>query len=97
MEYWSRRRHESKASHVPLVFNKMVPMMMPIIQRRTGLDGELCPIPRTALMCAFLGRFYSNYINEAQVNKAFPPKMMANAMDHFVDIFLHEGLVKETA
>jgi len=88
---------EFKASHVPLVFSKMFPMMMPIIQRLTSLDGELRPIPPAVLMRAFLGMFFSYYITEVLVSKAFPPEMMANAMDHFVDIFLYGVLVKETA
>jgi hypothetical protein len=34
-------------------------------------------------------------ITEMLVSRAFPPEMMTNAMDHFVDIFLHGILVKE--
>ncbi len=86
---------EFKASHVPSVFTKMFPMMMPIIQRLTSLEGELRPIPPPVLMRAFLGMFFSYYITEILVSRAFPPEMMANAMDHFVDIFLHGILVKE--
>ncbi len=87
---------EFKASHVPLVFRRMFPMMMPIIQRLTGLHGVLRPIPPAVLMRAFLGMFFSYYITEVLVSRAFPPEMMANAMDHFVDIFLHGILIKET-
>jgi AcrR family transcriptional regulator len=86
---------EFKASHVPMVFTKMYPMMLPIIQRLSSLEGELRQIPPPVLMRAFLGMFFSYYITEALVSRAFPPEMMANAMDHFVDIFLHGILVKE--
>jgi len=86
---------EFKASHVPLVFTKMYPMMLPIIQRLVSLEGALRPIPPAVLMRAFLGMFFSYYITEMLVSRAFPPEMMTNAMDHFVDIFLHGILVKE--
>jgi hypothetical protein len=45
-------------------------------------------------MRAFLGMFFSYYITEILVSKAFPPEMMANAMDHFVEYFC-SILVKE--
>jgi hypothetical protein len=41
--------------------------------------------------------FFSYYITGALLGKAMPVEMQTNALDHFVDIFLHGVLVKETA
>ena len=87
---------EFKSVHVPIVFNKMFPLLLPVAQRFTSLDGGLRQIPPPVLLRAFLGMFFSYYITEALMGKALPPEMMENALDHFVDIFLHGVLIKET-
>jgi AcrR family transcriptional regulator len=87
---------EFKAKHVPLVFTKMFPLLLPVAQRFTSLDGRLRQIPPAVLLRAFLGMFFSYYITEALMGRALPPEMMANALDHFVDIFLHGILIKES-
>lgn len=88
---------EFKASHVPGLFEKFLPMVLPLIQRLGGLDGNIRQIPPFVLARAFLGMFFSYYITEMLVARAMPPDMQINALDHFVDIFLHGVLVKETA
>ena len=88
---------EFKGEHVPLFFEKMFPMIMPLAQRIASLDGKMHPIPPAVLIRAFLGMFFSYYITETLIGRAIPPEMQANALDHFVDIFLHGILVKETA
>jgi len=87
---------EFRGSHVPLVFGKMFPLMLPVAERLTGLEGNVREIPPPVLLRAFLGMFFSYYITEILVGRAFPPEMMANALDHFVDIFLHGVLIKES-
>ncbi|MEW5940822.1 MAG: TetR/AcrR family transcriptional regulator [Chloroflexota bacterium] len=88
---------EFKASHVPGLFEKFFPMVLPLIQRLGGLDGNLRPIPPFVLARAFLGMFFSYYITEMLVARAMPPDMQVNALDHFTDIFLHGVLAKEPA
>ena len=88
---------EFKASHVPLLFEKMFPMLLPLAQRFTSLNGNIRPIPPPVLIRAFLGMFFSYYITEILIGRSMPPEMQANALDHFVDIFLHGILVKEPA
>jgi AcrR family transcriptional regulator len=87
---------EFKAEHVPLLFKKFIPMVMPLAQRIQGMDDDLRQIPPFILVRAFLGMFFSYYITDILIGQAMPPGMRANALDHFVDIFLHGVLVKET-
>jgi AcrR family transcriptional regulator len=88
---------EFKGAHMPLVFEKMVPRMLQVAERLSQLDGELRPIPRPIMLRAFAGTFLFYYVTESLLGPAMPPEMRANALDHFVDIYLHGILVKETA
>lgn len=86
---------EFKAEHVPLLFGKMFPKMLPLAQHIASLDGELREIPQPVLMRAFLGMFFSYYITEILTGRAMPEDMQVNALDYFVDIFLHGILNSE--
>ncbi len=87
---------EFKARHVPLLFKKFIPMVMPLAQHIQSMDGDLREIPPFILVRAFLGMFFSYYITDILIGQAMPPEMRANALDNFVDIFLHGVLIKET-
>ncbi len=88
---------EFKSSHVPLVFKKFLPMVMPIAQHISSLEGDLRPIPSFVLARAFVGMFFSYYLTELLLGRALPPELrQVNTMDHFVDIFLH-GILQEEA
>ena len=80
---------EFKASHVPGLFEKFFPMVLPLIQRLGKLDGNMRQIPPYILARAFLGMFFSYYITEILVARSMPPEMQVNALDYFADIFLH--------
>lgn len=86
---------EFKARHVPALFGKFVPLAAPIMQRLAPLKGSLRAIPTLVLVRAFLGMFFSYYITEMLLGRVMPPGMSANAMDHFVDIFLRGVLEEE--
>lgn len=86
---------EFKASHVPGLFEKFFPMVLPLIQRLGNLDGNMRQIPPYILARAFLGMFFSYYITEILVARAMPPEMQVNALDYFADIFLHGILNSE--
>lgn len=88
---------EFKGEHVPLVFEKAVPLLIPLGQRVSGLQGAVRPIPPPVLMRAFMGMFFSYYITGVLLGPNMPPEMQANALDHFVEIFLHGILVEDTA
>lgn len=88
---------EFKSTHVPLVFKRILPLVMPIAQHISSLQGDVRPIPPFVLARAFLGMFFSYYITEVLLGRAMPPEMrQVNTMDHFVDIFLH-GILQEEA
>jgi AcrR family transcriptional regulator len=80
---------EFKGEHVPLVFGKIFPLVLPLGQRIAALPGPMRPIPAPVLMRAFLGMFFSYYITGILLGPAMPSEMQADALDHFVEIFLH--------
>ncbi len=86
---------EFKGRHVPLFFDKMFPTLMEIAQRIYSLNGNIRSIPPPVLMRAFLGMFFSYYITGVLLGASMPPEMQSNALDRFVDIFLHGILAKE--
>jgi AcrR family transcriptional regulator len=88
---------EFKGEHVPLLFEKMFPRLLPVAQRMVALEGDMRQIPPFILIRAFMGMFFSYYITEALMARAMPPEMQENALDYFVDIFLHGVLMKESA
>ncbi len=87
---------EFQGKHVPLVFAKLFPKVLPIAQRIAALDGNMRGIPTPVIGRAFLGMFFSYYITGVLLGPVMPAEMQTNALDHFVDIFLHGILTKET-
>jgi AcrR family transcriptional regulator len=85
---------EFKARHVPLLFDKFFPLVTPLGQRIGESDGRIRAIPHFVLARAFLGMFFSYYITEILLGQAMPRGKQVDAIDQFVDIFLH-GILKE--
>jgi AcrR family transcriptional regulator len=91
---------EFKTRHIPQIFERLFPLLMPIAERMGALQGELRSIPPFVLVRAFMGMFFSYYITEILIARSLPPdlrKLNSNAIDHFVDIFLHGILIEEKA
>jgi AcrR family transcriptional regulator len=86
---------EFKGSHVPLIFEKMFPMLQQLAQRLSSLDGKMREIPQLVLVRAFMGMFFSYFITETLLNQINFLEMPPDALDHFIDIFLHGILVCE--
>ena len=86
---------EFKGEHVPLIFEKMLPMILPLAQRLSSLEGNVREIPELVLVRAFLGMFFSYFITETLLSKTAFVEMQVNALDHFVDIFLHGILLEK--
>jgi len=81
---------EFKARHVPAIFATFLPQAAPLVERLARLEeGRLRAIPGPVLARAFFGMFFSYYITDTLLGRVMPPAMSENAMDHFVDIFLH--------
>lgn len=88
---------EFKAAHVPRLFSRFTPLVLPLAQRLGQLDGDIRQMPPLDLARAFLGMFFSYYITEILIGPANPPGRSGRTLDHFVDIFLHGILVQEVA
>ena len=88
---------EFRGEHVPVMFGNFAPRVISLVQKISRLDGEMRQIPPHVLVRAFVGMFFSYYITGALLGQAMPAEMQTNALDYFVDIFLHGVLVKETA
>jgi AcrR family transcriptional regulator len=85
---------EFKGQHVSQVFTKIFPMVLPLGQRLASLSGAVRPIPGPVLIRAFMGMFFSYYITGVLLGPSMPNEMQADALDHFVEIFLH-GILAE--
>lgn len=85
---------EFKARHVPLLFGKFFPMVAPLARRMTISGDRPRAIPEFVVARAFLGMFFSYYMTEILLGKALPSGVQEDALDHFVDIFLH-GILQE--
>jgi hypothetical protein len=71
---------------------------MPLIQHFSQQKGLLRDIPPFIFFRAFLGLFFSYYITELLIGDTPPIISQENALDHFVEIFLHGVLAdKEPA
>jgi hypothetical protein len=57
-------------------------------------QGELRPIPLLVVVRAFVGLFFSFMITDILIAEQLPPEMRENALDHFVDIYLH-GILRQ--
>ena len=86
---------EFKGEHVPVVFAKMFPMIEQLAQRLSNLQGDMREIPQFVLARAFLGMFFSFFITELFLNRSSFAESQIDALDHFVDIFLHGILIAE--
>jgi AcrR family transcriptional regulator len=80
---------EFKGGNVPLIFEKMLPMLLPLAQRLSSLGGNMREIPPFVLVRAFLGMFFSYFITETLLSHVDFMASQTNALDHFVDIFLY--------
>ena len=86
---------EFNSKHMPTFFDEIYPEFLPLVQRFQIPDGELRPIPAPLLLRAFLGMFFSFYMTELITEHMDVPEMHENALDGFVDIFLHGILVEK--
>jgi len=84
---------EFKGSHVPIIFEKMFPMIQQLTQRLSSFEGNMREIPEYVLVRSFLGMIFSYFITELLLSNTLFVDTQENALDHFVDIFLHGILV----
>jgi AcrR family transcriptional regulator len=85
---------EFKARHAPAVFDKLLPLVLPLASRIGDARDHVRAIPPLVLARAFLGMFFSYYITEILMGRLMEIRQEGPAIDHFVDIFLH-GILEE--
>jgi AcrR family transcriptional regulator len=80
---------EFNGRDIPRMFQIVYPQLSPLIQRFQTNRGELRKISPFVLFRAFIGLFFSYYITEYLLTGTPAAAMQENALDHFVEIFLH--------
>ena len=85
---------EFNGRNMPKVLERVLPDVLPLIQRFGAQKGLLRRIPPFVFFRAFLGLFFSYYITELMLAGTPAALAQGNALDHFVEIFLH-GVMAE--
>jgi AcrR family transcriptional regulator len=85
---------EFNGQHIPFLFQNLFPRILPVMQRFMTPEQGLRPIPLPLLARAFMGMFFSFYMTEFLMSDLMPPEMRENALDGFVEIFLH-GILED--
>jgi len=86
---------EFDSKHMPLFFEEIFPEFLPLVQRFQSPEGVLRPIAPPLLLRAFLGMFFSFYMTELITEHMDIPEIHENALDGFIEIFLHGILVEK--
>jgi AcrR family transcriptional regulator len=80
---------EFKGQHMPQLFQRIFPQVLALSQRFIANREELRPVPLLVMVRAFIGLFFSFLITEIFMANLLPPEGRENALDYFVDIYLH--------
>lgn len=87
---------EFKSAHAHQLFATLFPQGMQILQHLVGsFPEQIRPIPSPIVVRTFLGLFFGYYLTETALAPGAPPEFRENAMQHFVDIYLH-GILAAT-
>jgi AcrR family transcriptional regulator len=85
---------EFKSVHARQLFANNFPQGMQILQHLVGSYPEqLRPIPSPMILRTFLGLFFGYYFTETALAPAAPEGFREDAMNLFIDIYLHGVLV----
>ena len=88
---------EFNGEHIGELASFLLPYQLEIVERIMQLDqGRLRTIPPMMLIRTFLGLFFSYVLTDIVFTKQAPEEMRENALDFFVDIYLH-GILKSNA
>jgi AcrR family transcriptional regulator len=85
---------EFNARNMPGIIERVLPEVLPLIQRFGEQQGLLREIPPFIFFRAFLGLFFSYYITDLMVVGTPAALTQKDALDYFVEIFLH-GILAE--
>jgi len=80
---------EFKTQHLAELFQLIFPQVLLFGGRMLAAHQDLRPIPMPLMLRAFLGMFFSYFITEHIIADQLPPEMKDQALDAFIDIYLH--------
>jgi len=83
---------EFNGRNMPNMLKQVLPQVLPMIEKFN--KKALRSIPPFVFFRAFLGLFFSYYMTELLLANTPAARMSNNALDHFVEIFLH-GVVAD--
>ena len=86
---------EFNGRNMPQVIERVLPQVIPLIQKFGNQKGLLREMPPFVFFRAFLGLFFSYYITELMIADTPFAKSQGDALDHFIEIFLHGILATE--
>ncbi len=78
---------EFNGRNMPNMLKQVLPQVLPLIEKFN--KKLLRPMPPFVFFRAFLGLFFSYYMTELLLANTPAAMMSNNALDHFVEIFLH--------
>jgi AcrR family transcriptional regulator len=85
---------EFNGSHLDQLFKLIFPRLLTFGQKIQTWQGDLRPIPVPILMRSFVGVFFAYVVTEFLIGKSMPGGSSQDALDHFIEIYLH-GIMKE--
>jgi AcrR family transcriptional regulator len=86
---------EFNGRDMPKIIERVMPEVLPLIQRFGEQKGLLRKMPPFVFFRAFLGLFFSYYITELLIAGTPAALTQGDALDHFVEIFLHGVMVEK--
>jgi AcrR family transcriptional regulator len=85
---------EFKSVHAQQLFSSIFPQGIQIFQHLTeSFPEQIRPVPSPMVVRTFLGLFFGYFITETALAPGAPVDFRENAMQYFVDIYLHGILV----
>jgi hypothetical protein len=80
---------EFKSTHTRKLFASIFPRGIQIVQSIVSDKEIVRDIPAPMLVRAFISLFFSYYLADVILGEIAPQQFYENAMDYFIDIFLH--------
>ena len=84
---------EFNGQHISYLFDLIYPQLIAFSGRFLQDQDRLRPVPTPVLVRAFIGLFFSYIITDLLIGTQMPQEMQVNALDHFIDIYLHGILI----
>ncbi len=85
---------EFDACHLPDMFGKVLPQVMPFVERIYQAKDGLRSEPPVLLVRSFMGLFISYVITGLMIGEKASPDVGEKTLDRFIDIYLH-GILAE--